>query len=551
MEPTFNLIYEPWIQVLNLDGDSEVVSMLDAFKYAHRFRCLAGELPTQDVAVLRLLLAVMHAALAGRDVDGQPFPEGDEGKLIGSRKLWKDLWERGALPWERIEEYLKEYENRFYLFHPTAPFFQAVISGKATEYSAYKLNGELSESENKKRLFPQRSGAAKAELEYAEAARWLIYVNGYDDTAAKTGTGIGWLGKLGLVTAVGKNLFQTLMLNFILLREKGTKLWGTDPPIWEITPKDTVLKNMPAPNSPEGLYTFQFRSLLLNMGNEKKVNGFRIFDGSCFSEENVLVEPMTLWTIDEKKKEAFTNWIPKRHNQSVQFWRSFESLVVGGMSNKKPGIVGWLEYLLNHGFISDREVSFRALGTYYCPGQHSSIEGVFDDSISFSSALLHEGEQYEQWIDNIVETLKITQELVGVLGQLALETTLSQVGKIEEKDQKRIKEKKKGKEKDIGKEKANIAKSKEMEQAYFSLDLPFRQWLASIKPEDDDIEEQQDKWWNTAKLIVRKRGTYLARNAGQQAIVGRGDNNVPQAYNRFLWRTKNMENLTFKKGGKS
>jgi CRISPR system Cascade subunit CasA len=533
MEPTFNLIYEPWIQVLDLDGDSGQVSLLDLFKHAQRFKSLAGELPTQDVAILRLLLAVMHAALAGQDVNGYPFPEGDEGKLRGSRKLWKDLWERGSFPWERIETYLKKYEDRFYLFHPTTPFFQAVISGKATEYSAYKLNGELSESENKKRLFPQRSGAAKVELDYAEAARWLLYVNGYDDTAAKPSKkglpspGAGWLGKLGLVTAVGDTLFATLMLNFILLRDRGQKLWGDDLPIWEVSPRGKERIQIGVPNNPAALYTLQSRRLLLKQGGNGKVVGFTLLGGDFFPKENAFDEPMTLWRNNTKKGDSVTVWVPRRHNPSMQMWRNFASLMVTNDTYRKPEIVLWLEYLENKEIISATTICLQAAGTSY-GDKDFFIDDAFEDSISFSAALLHEGEQFEQWIDHIIKALQVTQDLIWTLGQLAQKIALS-----------------------LGDEDGYDARDKEMEQAYFSLDLPFRQWLAAIRPEEDDIEEQQDKWWNTARSIVRIRGAYLARNSGQQAIVGRGDNNVPLAYNRFLWRTKNIENLEFKKGGKS
>lgn len=54
----FNLIDEPWIRVNRLDGEREMVSLKDALLRAHEFSGLAGEMPTQDVAILRTLLAV-------------------------------------------------------------------------------------------------------------------------------------------------------------------------------------------------------------------------------------------------------------------------------------------------------------------------------------------------------------------------------------------------------------------------------------------------------------------------------------------------------------
>ena len=79
-----------------------------------------------------------------------------------------------------------------------------------TEYGAAKLNGEMSESSNKIRLFPLYAGAGKTEMTYAQAVRWLLSVNGYDDTSAKPkgkglpSVGAGWLGKIGYIQASGE-----------------------------------------------------------------------------------------------------------------------------------------------------------------------------------------------------------------------------------------------------------------------------------------------------------------------------------------------------------
>ena len=46
-----------------------------------------------------------------------------------------------------------------------------------TEYGASKLNGEISESGNKTRIFSAYSGEQKSHLTYAQAARWLFDFN--------------------------------------------------------------------------------------------------------------------------------------------------------------------------------------------------------------------------------------------------------------------------------------------------------------------------------------------------------------------------------------
>ena len=61
-EVEFNLLEEPWIRVLCPDCTIQEVSLTRALLHAQEYTDLAGELPTQDVAVLRLLLAVLQQA---------------------------------------------------------------------------------------------------------------------------------------------------------------------------------------------------------------------------------------------------------------------------------------------------------------------------------------------------------------------------------------------------------------------------------------------------------------------------------------------------------
>ena len=90
------------------------------------------------------------------------------------------------------------------------------------------------------------------------------------------------------------------------------------------------------------------------------------------------------------------------------------------------------------------------------------------------------------------------------------------------------------------------------EQAYFALDMPFRSWLAGIDPAQEKLPEAEERWWKIAQPIVRRLGAELIAQAGPQALVGRevDQKNIaaPDAYNYFLYRTKNEQ--TLKNGGK-
>src|SRR5262245_40898651 len=84
------------------------MSLREIFAEAPHLRDLAGDLPTQAVANLRLLLAILHAA-----VDGP-----------GTEAEWRALWRADSLPVDKINAYLDAYRERFDLFSRTSPFMQ-------------------------------------------------------------------------------------------------------------------------------------------------------------------------------------------------------------------------------------------------------------------------------------------------------------------------------------------------------------------------------------------------------------------------------------------
>lgn len=167
-EKEFNLLDEPWIRVIQPDCTVKEVSLTDALVNAHTYCDLRGELATQDIAVLRLLLAVLHTVFERVDADGNPSPLKSPGDIL---TRWKTLWNLGHFPAEPIQTYLNGQHEKFWLFHPERPFWQIPVATKGTLYGAKKLNGTISESENKIRLFSMLSGVEKDELSYSEAAR--------------------------------------------------------------------------------------------------------------------------------------------------------------------------------------------------------------------------------------------------------------------------------------------------------------------------------------------------------------------------------------------
>ncbi len=532
IEKEFNLLHEPWLLVRKPDGNTEAVSLIGLFRNAPNYQGLAGELPTQDIAILRLLLAIVHAVFARYDLDGEHAPVISPGIAL---QRWKALWEKRAFPQSILEEYLKNYEERFYLFHPDRPFYQVAGLGRATEYNAAKLNGELSESNNKLRLFPQRTASGKIGLSYPEAVRWLININAYDDTASKPcskglpSPGAGWLGKLGLIAAFGDNLYETLLLNTIFLKDGSNELWGEEMPVWEadetrMGERTEILM----PDNPSALYTLQSRRLLLKHDGEQ-VTGYNLLGGDFFSKENAFNEQMTLWRNAAKRAEDPPQYHPRRHDPARQLWRDFPALVSQKATGRQPGVIKWLARLKEEGLIEQKQFRFQTASVKY--GDKDFFVGdVFGDSLSFNAGLVTS--LCERWLHRIVDELAVTDMLAAQVGQLAKNLAMA-AGDAD------------------GAEKRKAAR----EQIYHRLSVPFCRWLEGIDPVGDDnrVDEVCEQWWVQARSIVRSAGEELINQTGPQAFAGRVIEDkkmntkrryiAPQDYNYFLYRISTRETL--------
>ena len=124
----FNLVDEPWIRVLTASGTEEV-SLREVFARGEQIAGFAGESPAQDVAILRLLLAIAHRAIAGPN----SFAE------------WGDNWNNRTNLVGAVEEYLTQHLERFDLCHPSAPFYQVadLHTSKNATSPVSKLVGDI------------------------------------------------------------------------------------------------------------------------------------------------------------------------------------------------------------------------------------------------------------------------------------------------------------------------------------------------------------------------------------------------------------------------
>jgi CRISPR system Cascade subunit CasA len=548
----FNLIHEPWMLVLKPDCTVEEVSLLELFRSAHKCRRLAGEMPTQDVAVLRLLLAILYAVFSRYDPDGNFAPLSSSEDAL---KRWKVIWDKGEFPMEIIEDYLLHFEDRFWLFHPQHPFYQVmfrepVINSRAqqikpTERKVAFLIGDIAESDDKARLFSGRM--QKDSISYNEAARWLLHLNSFDVAPGGRpsshgitikGYGISWLGMLGIIWASGANFFETLMLNLVLAT--GNKVWGGDGAVWEqdrICDASDLESTLPKfPQNPWGLLTMQFRRVqLLRDEQEKRVTKLLLWSGQQLNTKNALLEYMTLWSKNEKG-----DYVPRRHDPSRQMWQDFSAILASAAADPDltPGIIKWISLLKRDNILQLPFVHLNTVGVMY--KNNTALTHVFADSLRINLSLLDS--LGAGWVSRITDELETTDRLVIKLAELVqnLAKAAGKVGNIDDKMHDKML-----------KEAVRAAK----EQAYFRLDEPFRRWLEKIDHEKDEMNIVCDLWWKQAQGIIRDYGKELVEQVGIKAYVGRTvmENGTmkryvaPEAFNRFQNKISHKDML---KGGK-
>ena len=504
----FNLLDEPWIIVTNMQGKEEILSLTDTLTRSHELKSLSGEMPTQDIAILRLLLGVLYAIYTRT---GEYEEAQDEGSQDMCVEIWRKMWESGHFPQGDIEGYLKTYHDRFWLIHPERPFYQVAEIKKGSDFAAAKMIGELVEGGNKLQLFPMRSGESKRFLNYPEATRWLLYLNSFDDAAAKpsikgAGLGImsvGWLGVLDLVHLSGESLFETLMFNLSLLNEG--EPWSSGKATWELENARTSERTaVPMPESAAELYTLQSRRIHLKWQNDKLI-GFTLLGGDQFSKDEAFVEPMTQWRKRKGEKGQSDKFVPpsnEARDPAKQMWRDFAPLFMSSHkssdSYRRPGILNWISALENENIISSKQIQICTMSIKY-GNMQSGIEDVWSDSLSVNASLL--STMNALWITRIVNMVGLTENLVKALGSFAINIAKS-AGASDSKSYSTI-------------------STEAREHAYSSLDIPFRKWIASINPKTDDEDETCNAWAIIAKSIVLGHGENIVTQASEQAFVGR------------------------------
>jgi CRISPR system Cascade subunit CasA len=500
----FDLIACPWILVRRVDGRIEEVGLQELFASAHQTTTIVGEVPTQTFALARLALAVLHRA-----VDGPPDP-----------RDWAALWRAPTLPAPVIADYLSAFRERFDLLHPTMPFYQVADLHTANK-EVFGLARLIADVPTGEPLFTTRLKAGIDRISFAEAARWLVHCQAFDPAGIKSGAvgdprvkrgkgypiGTGWAGRLGGILVEGRTLRETLLLNLIPDDSPYLRSSDGDVPVWERVPQ-TACEEVEGGRQPCGrldLYTWQSRRIRL-FGDQAGITGVIIANGDPLKPHNRFsVEPMSAWRRSRPQEKALNTtpvYLPREHDPERAIWRGLAALLPGGQGRQgteaaealPTAVLRWIGQAHYTGELpGDRLVRTHAIGMRYGKNQSTTIE-IIDDAVDMSVVLL--AETSRELAATAVTAAGDADRGARAYGHLAANLAIAAGGDGAGPD------------------------SHAREQAYASLDAPFRSWLAQLGVGTDPLQAHRH-WHQTARRILLDLGRELVAQAGPVAWVGR------------------------------
>ena len=507
MNQEFNLIDEPWIKVMRQDKTIVEIGLMNALTNSHEYICLAGETKSQDFAILRLLLAIMHTVFMRYNADGSDFDPTDDDAYDTILDNWESMWKNRKMPRAPFERYFEQWRDRFWLFDDEFPFFQCnAVKDKSKPISTSKLIGSLFESANKPRLFAERNNDGR-KLSFPEAARWLLHINSFDDIAAKQPTPKKtWCSQLGLIAVKGKDLFETIMLNYVADTDIENGVYESFPS-WEQEQCTKFNREIAIPRDQAALLSLQSRRLYLYRENDS-ITGYYLSGGDYFEQTYNISEQMTLWKDVRGKKDTIPKFAPLRHDRAKKAWREFGAIAAVGTETeyniRVPEVIKWANKQKVKKLLS---VDIAAVVHDFDHQESLPVIDGISDSLSFRSDLLDElDEKNKRWRQAVIDEIAVCEGIAQKVYDLSVKLQKSS-GAYEDNNKKSSQK---------------IKGDNEKARFYDMIDRPFRLWLEGLDPEDKySVPAKKEEINKQIFEIAAKLGEELVHTTGKSSIFGR------------------------------
>lgn len=531
----FNLVSDPWIKVITgADYHTELVSLRTLFDRADEYQQLAGDTRSQDLAVLRVLLAVLHTVYSRYDASDEPYDwlavdsetmtvgqpvnqdEVDSDDLL---ETWQKLYNNGQFS-AAVGQYLSLHQNDFNFFGEK-PFYQvtrglydeSVPEKKRIEHGSgtvavKQIDRSVSESGNSRAIFSPKTDAGKDSIALPELVRWLITYQNFTGVTDKSkiesaepfSNSSGWLYRIDPVFVKGKTLFDTLMLNLVLVPGHG---YHPERPVWEYENSLTYLNDRRKGLQPDNLaelYTTWSRILCLQWEND---NVPTIFSAGIpiFAPGNAFIEPMTTWRFDKKDKVYKPN-NKRLESLSKAMWRNFGQYVEvqKDSPSHQPGIVAWLHQLKDSQSIRRDQLLTLATATLISDGNATSQAPAAElaEEMVVQADVLFDQEGQRYWPRRIEDAIDLATQVSSNYWHFIY--TIGKVRRLSDADSKAF-------------------SGQEANRYYQRLNGPFSDWLAGLTVADDR-DQKIEEWKTTLRHVVLNCASEMMQSATTRDIEG-------------------------------
>jgi CRISPR system Cascade subunit CasA len=385
---TFDLIREPWLPVVGLNGLSEEVGLARLLLEAHTFRRIVGETPPMTAALYRLALALAHRVYGPAD-----------------HEVWGRLWRDDAFPAKNLQDYLDVHGERFDLFDAERPFLQCPAVKTSGVSSPAKLVPHRATGNNTT-LFDHTTASDRVLLTPKEAARWLVALQAYDPGGLKTpyrkdkSSERAPCNSFGVVLVEGATLKETLLLNMLVYSPKDELPRMTMPDDYAAWEGDRPPEPEPGPpRSPVGwteLLTWPSRRVWLSHQREldqPMVDRVVITPGTRLRGNLDDLEGMAAFRRlikgSRESKKSLPPLLPVRLERRRGIWRHSQELLLAGDANRRrPRTLDNLSEMVEKGY-----VPVQAVYTVRVFGQQLDSKGavaqhVMEEAVAAPVALL-------------------------------------------------------------------------------------------------------------------------------------------------------------------
>lgn len=312
----FNLIDEPWIPVRFPDGSRAELGVRDTLLRAKDIAVIEDPSPLVVASLHRFLLAVLYRALEGpTDID----------QAKG--------WFKTGLPADKIEAYLAQWRERFWLFDDKQPFGQ-IPDFEPKTWRAWTVLAAEHNADNAKVLFDHIDVTRADAVSAGMAARWMLATQTFSVSAGKSElshTGTAPSATAVMALPLGRNLEDTLLLS--LVPQNGPVI-AQDIPVWERSTDSLASLKSGVERAIGGFadrYTWRTRSIRLRSDEVGNVNVLGFASGVENASKDAL-DPMLAYRIDKDKGR-----LPFQFKERG-LWRDFDSLLPDD-TRLAPGVI--------------------------------------------------------------------------------------------------------------------------------------------------------------------------------------------------------------------